>query len=118
MKPLSEAVYRIQGPSGSKQRRVVVHFDRLKPFSKGTEFVTLTTKRTDETRLRSKRPATLNDQRPHSFVVEHVDDDDDAEVTTTRRYPHRVRHAPSRYSDFIPLTSFNVGHISSKKGAM
>ena len=83
VKPLSEAVYRIQGPSGSKQRRVVVHFDRLKPCPKGTEFVTLTTKRTDETRSRSKRPATLNDQRPHNFVVEHVDDNDDAEVTTT-----------------------------------
>ena len=104
MKALSEAVYRIQGPCGSKQRRVVVHFDCLQPCPKGTEFVTLTTKQTDETRLRSKRPATLNDQRPHNFVVEHVHDNDYAEVTTTRRYPHRVRHAPSRYIDFIPLT--------------
>ena len=41
LKALSEAVYRIQGPSGSKQRRVIVHFDRLKPCPRGTEFVTL-----------------------------------------------------------------------------
>ena len=83
---------------------MVVHFDRLKPCPKGTEFVTLTTKRTDETRSRSKRPATLNDQCPHNFVVENIDDDDDAKVTTIRWYPERVRHAPNRYSDFIPLS--------------
>ena len=36
VKSLSEAVYRIQGPSGSKQRRMIVHFDRLKPCPEGS----------------------------------------------------------------------------------
>jgi len=40
VKQFSEAVYRIQGPSGAKQRRVVVHFDRLKPCASGTAFTT------------------------------------------------------------------------------
>ena len=44
VKPLSEAVYRIQGPSGSKQRQMIVHFDCLKPCPKGTEFVTINSK--------------------------------------------------------------------------
>ena len=39
IKQVSDAVYRIQGPSGSKQKRHVVHFDRLKPCAKGTEFI-------------------------------------------------------------------------------
>ena len=98
LKPLSEAVYRIQGPSGSKQRRVIVHFDRLKPCLKGTEFVTLksstnkdnsgTIKRTDHIDVRS---------RPNQFVAENVEDDEDSEtgVITARRYPQQVRHTPA-----------------------
>ena len=103
VKSLSEAVYK--GPSGSKQRRMIVHFDRLKPCPKGTEFVTL-------------RQIMSNNHQLHQYVAENIEDDDEAEVTTTRRYPQRVRHAPTRYSDYIPLTCFNVGHISSKEGAM
>ena len=102
VKPLSEAVYRIQGPSDSKQRRMIVHFDRLKPCSKGTEFVTLNSKSTaNETNLRSKKSATSKDHQPHQYVPENVDYDDEAEVSTTRRYPQRVRHAPSRYGDYV-----------------
>ena len=107
VKPLSEAVYRIQGPSGSKQRRMIVHFDRLKPCPKGTEFVTINSKSiVYETRSRSEKPATFNNHHPHhphQYVAESVDYDDEAEVTTTRWYPQRVRHAPSRYNDYVPL---------------
>ena len=41
VKSFLEAVYRIQGPSGSKQQRMIVHFDRLKQCPKETEFVTI-----------------------------------------------------------------------------
>ena len=103
--PLSEAVYRIQGPSGSKQRRMIVHFDRLKPCPKGTEFVTLKSKSTtNETDLRSKKSATSNDHQLHQYVAEDVDYDDEAEVGTTRHNPQRVRYAPSRYTDCVPST--------------
>ena len=107
LKPLSEAVYRIQGPSGSKQRRVIVHFDRLKPCPKGTEFVTLksstnkdnsgTIKQTDHIDVRS---------RPNQFVAENVEDDEDSEtgVITARRYLQRVRHTPAQYDDYVPLS--------------
>ena len=71
VKSLSEPVYRIQGRSGSKQRRMIVHFDRLKPCPKGTEFVTLNSKRTDnETNSKTKKPATSNNHQLHQYVAE------------------------------------------------
>ena len=50
-----------------------------------------------------------NDLRHNHFVAEQINDDDECdvltgEVTNTRRYPQRVRHAPSQYSDYVPLT--------------
>ena len=95
LKPLSEAVYRIQGPSGSKQRRVIVHFDRLKPCPKGTEFVPLKSSTNKDNSRTTER--TDHVDRPNQFVAESVEDDKDGEagVITTRRYPQRVRHAPA-----------------------
>ena len=84
---------------------MIVHFDHLKPCLKRTEFVTLNSKSTtNETDLRSKKSATSNDRQPHQYVAENVDYDDETEVGTTRHYPQRVRHAPSRYSDYVPST--------------
>ena len=113
VKPLSEAVYRIKGPSGSKQRRMIVHFDRLKPCQKGTEFVTLQS-RTPVSKNTDSMTKELNSNglKPNQFVAERIDDDDDAdvpagEITTAMpspRYPPRVRQAPSRYNDYVPLT--------------
>ena len=112
VKPLSEAVYRIQGPSGSKQRRMIVHFDRLKPCPKGTEFVTSKAPGSKNTDSMSKRLHS-DELRPNQFVAERVDDDDEADVPaggettagpSTPRYPQRVRQAPSRYTDYVSLT--------------
>ena len=107
LKALSEAVYRIQGPSGSKQRRVIVHFDCLKPCPKGTEFVTLksTTNRKNSRNTKLINPVDIR-SRPDQFVAESIEDDEDgeADVTTIRRYPQRLTHAPARYNDYIPLS--------------
>ena len=89
-KPLCEAVYQIQGPSGSKQQRVIVHFDRLKPCPKGTEFVTLKSI-TNRDNSRTTEPTNHVDarSRPNQFVAETVEDDEDGEasVRIARQYP-------------------------------
>ena len=113
VKPLSEAVYRIKGPSGSKQRWTIVHFDHLKLYQKGTEFVTLqscapVSKNTDS----MTKKLNFNRLKPNQFVAERINDDDEVdvpagEITTAMpspRYPLRVRQAPSRYNDYVPLT--------------
>ena len=74
MKPLSKAVYRIQGSSGSKQRRMIVHFNRLKP---GTELVTMNLKSTaNENKSRSNEPVSFNNHQPHRYVAESVEYED------------------------------------------
>ena len=95
LKPLSEAVYRIQGSSGSKQRRVIVQFVTLKSSTNKDNSGTI--KQTDHIDVRS---------RPNQFVAENVEDDEDSEtgVITARRYPQRVRHTPARYDDYVPLS--------------
>ena len=65
--------------------------------------LTMNSKSANETRSRSEKPVTVNNHHPHQYVAESVDYDDEAEVTATRRYPQRVRHAPSRYNDYVPL---------------
>lgn len=117
IKQISDAVYHIQGPSGSKQKHHVVHFDQLKPCARGTEFI--------KPPPSSHRSRVLGDDHSgtssHEFQPEIVEDDDKDVVpagSTERRYPQQLRQAPWRYDSLCHPEILNVGHIYSKEGAM
>ena len=86
---------------------VIVHFDRLKPCPKRSEFVTLksTANRKNSRTTKLINPVDIR-SRPDQFVAGSIENDEDgeADVTMIRRYPQRVRHAPARYNDYVPLS--------------
>ena len=78
IKQISDAVYRIQGPSGSKQKRHVVHFDGLKLCVKGTQFI-----KPPPYSRHNKTPSNNHSGAPlHDFLSEIVENDDEDVVPT------------------------------------
>ena len=102
VKKLSDAVYRLQGTTG-RRRRVIVHFDRLKPYVPGTRLEA-------SDHPSSPIPLVAQPTVSPSFTPVIVDDDDlgDAPSLTPvpsppepRRYPTRHRRAPERYNGYL-----------------
>ena len=102
VKQISEATYHIQLVSNLR-KRVVVHFDRLKPFKGHVSRMDIGDPRDPESRTEVD---TSLDQTCHPVVGEHLelceDDDDDPmppQAQPTRRYPSRVHRPPARFGD-------------------
>ena len=61
---------------------MIVHFVRLKPCLKGTEFVTLkSTTNRDNSRTTEPTNHVHASSRPNQFVAETVEDDEDGEAS-------------------------------------
>ena len=106
VKQISEATYRIQLVNNPR-KRVVVHFDRLKPFKGIVSGMDTTDLRDAESHA---EVATRPDQTCHPVVGEHLelcedDDDDNAPAPPpsqhNRRYPSCVHRPPARFTDFV-----------------
>ena len=99
LKKLSEQVYRIQSTVGTK-RRLVVHFDRLKPYQ-----VNLPEQSGDLPP--SDSPSSVppsNQSRSFGEQLQVVEDSSPAVAlptpsANTQRYPRRERRPPDRFSD-------------------
>ena len=97
VKRLSDATYRIQNLQ-QRRRRLVVHFDRLKPCAENI--------RLENTTARAGSSSTPPQDRhtptaPHfGEQLEAVDDDLEPD-TTTHRYPTRTRQPPARLGDYV-----------------
>ncbi len=90
---LSEATYRIQDTQ-CPRRRLIVHFDRLKPCPPGIRLQ-------DRTTIRPPRAHStqLPPPSPHGTNLEVVYPDPPA--APPPRYPHRDRRAPDFYSSVV-----------------
>ena len=92
IKKLSDVTYRIQH-CNNKKKRMVVHFDRLKPCHPGTRFPDIIS-RPDKS-IQPTVTSNIGD------CLELVDDDIDHTETPTQRYPTRTRYPPDRYGTVI-----------------
>ena len=92
IKKLSDVTYRIQHRN-NKKKRIVVHFDRLKPCHPDTRFPDIIS-RPDK----SIQPTVTSNI---SDCLELVDDDIDHTETPTQHYPTRTRYPPDRYGTVI-----------------
>ena len=104
IKKLSDGVYRIRHTKG-RHKRIVVHFDRLKPCS-------LTPSQgdaVDATTTRKSPPQSSIDNQAHEFgrTLQLIDSDhtsvhnEENTRDNTSRYPRRDRHPPARYGSPI-----------------
>lgn len=108
IKRISDAIYRIKLVNNPR-KRVVVHFNRLKPF-KGDVPAPLASN-PDCTESQTEVSSSID----HPVVGEHLelceDDDDDnvtlepepARMDSSRRYPSRIHHPPARFNDYVSL---------------
>ena len=103
MKQISDITYRIQH-AHHPRKRMVVHFDRLKPFNGDIQ----------EKSSKGNKPPVQSSETPSSplptsHTLKLYDDDDNDEVTNaessagsaTQRYPHCTHHAPARFDDYV-----------------
>ena len=101
IKQLSDVNYRIQSVPG--RRRMVVHFDRLKPCHPATR---LDNTDNEQSPGETRQPEVLTPP-PIGTDLEVFDDDQKHPPLPTsppappRRYPTRMRHAPDRYGTYI-----------------
>ena len=120
VKKLSEANYRIEQLQGRRNRKIV-HFDRLKPCPKNLRLNQ--EYHNDLEAPEPNRPCNpeLPVLPPFGQNLQIVDDDDDnigttledhavetaitsPPLSTQSRYPRREHRAPSRYSDYVPIS--------------
>ena len=93
VKRLSDATYRIQSLQGRK--RLVVHFDRLKPCHPGTRLNINSHLTTPSNSSEQTRPMPVQPRIGTNLEI-HNDD-----PIPPRRNPLRARHAPDRYTEFV-----------------
>ncbi len=104
VKRISTATYRLQKVGQGRQKRLVVHFDRLKRCTAGTRFGASTTQHQG---TRSAPPTDTNLEQPligaDLEIVDLGEEDGDArQPPQGRRYPQRDRRPPHRlYSDIV-----------------
>ena len=125
VKKLSEANYRIEQLQGRRIRKIV-HFDRLKPCPKNVRINEEDQSQAQEAPAPDGSQSLESPRAPPVGQNLHVVDEDDDDYTvgntigdqeaetggttaTTRstppcRYPRREHRAPSRYSDYVPIS--------------
>lgn len=96
VKHVSDAVYRLQGLSG-RRRRVIVHFDRLKPCHPNTCW-NLTGSHPE---IQSSPSESLRSPQPIPSCVGTNLEIYANNPISTRRNPPRTRHPPDRYAAVI-----------------
>ena len=103
IKQISDITYRIQH-AYNHRKRVVVHFDCLKPWNGDVQEKSKGNKPPVQHNVGPSYPL------PPSHTLTLYDDDDDDDVTNmessadsaTQRYPCCTHHAPARFDAYVP----------------
>ncbi len=107
VKRVSDAVYRVQDTRG-RRRRLVVHFDRLKPCAPGMRFQV--EKQCVRSNATNKSSPAITRQLHPGDSLSLMEEDDDCQThspepdhppavsSPTTRYPSRTRRQPARYN--------------------
>ena len=106
---LSDVTYWVQHHINSK-KRMVVHFDRLKPCQPGTRLPHVANK--TESLVQPSRTSNIGDNLE---IVEGYPDEVDCAETPTPHYPTRTKHPPDHYSTVICISK-EFGTHSFKGG--
>ena len=110
VKRVSDAVYRLQGLSGCCWKRVIVHFDWLKPCHPDTHRSTDSHFATQSSPSES-RPSMPMQSRVGTHLEIHAND-----PIPPQRNPLRSRQPPDRYA--VVISHWTMGRSFTKKGAV
>ena len=95
VKRLSDVTYRIQS-LGGRRKRLVVHFDRLKPCDPNTRFADSNNSVPDSSPSSTSLPTSTDTHPIFGEQLELIDQNRFDETGPVRRYPQRQRVRPDR----------------------